>query len=414
MIRPGLLLTAVATVTVPGLLAMMAVLGHEHVAAEAGAAAVALDGAPLSGPSPLASATTPAPVRHEVAGVQGVSGTPQTVLGTVTTGQQAMGLRLLDLAANASLATSYQGTELSSQSGIGGSVTMTSKIWHKAGGPTLVETSDGTASATAPPAGVAVVSSDAASGSPEGVFGVTKDLVAQLGKHYLAVYWGTGSVTGRPASVIELYRSDGSLAARYWLDNRTLLPLGREVFGTTGNVISDDSFVQIRFGPFILPRIGNTSVSLSQFQQAGPSTWLTASSPAKFVTALGRQGWRMPATPPGGLPLYTAASANTANGEVVDLEYTDGLYVVSLFMQRGTLAADMPGWQPVKVAGQLAYVSGHSVTWAGPGFVYTVIADAPPRTVAQIVQAMPGGSPGILARFGRGFARLARMMDPFG
>ena len=55
--RHGLLLTAVATVTVPGLLAMLAVVGHEHVAVEAGVnAAAALDGTPLSGPSPVAPA----------------------------------------------------------------------------------------------------------------------------------------------------------------------------------------------------------------------------------------------------------------------------------------------------------------------------------------------------------------------
>ena len=53
--RHGLLLTAVATVTVPGLLAMLAVVGHEHVAAEAGVSApAALDGTPLSGPFPVA------------------------------------------------------------------------------------------------------------------------------------------------------------------------------------------------------------------------------------------------------------------------------------------------------------------------------------------------------------------------
>jgi len=39
--RHGLLLTAVATVTVPGLLAMLAVVGHEHVAVEAGVNAAA-------------------------------------------------------------------------------------------------------------------------------------------------------------------------------------------------------------------------------------------------------------------------------------------------------------------------------------------------------------------------------------
>lgn len=420
MTRHGLLLTAVATVTVPGLLAMMAVLGHEHVATEAGTTAVALDGPPLSGPSPVASVPVPAAVHRGLAGMQGASRAPETVFSSVTTGQRALGMRLLDLAANASLTTSYQGTELISQSGIAGGVTMTSQVWHKAGGPTLVETSDGTAPAVARrsaarSAGVAVASSDPASGSPEGVFGVTKNLVALLGKHYIGVYWGSGSVAGRPASVVELYRSNGSVAARYWLDSRTLVPLRRELYDTSDNVISEDSFVRVRFGPFVLPRIGNAGASPPHSsRQAQPSAWVAASSPTKFLTALASQGWRVPSAAPGGLPLYAAAATQTASGEIVALEYTDGLYVVSLFMQRGTLAPDMPGWQPVNVAGQQAYVSGHSVTWTGPGFVYTVIGDAPPQTVTQIVRTMQGGPPGILARLARGFVRLAHMMNPFG
>ena len=99
--RHGLLLTAVATVTVPGLLAMLAVVGHEHVAAETGASAAALDGAPPSGPFPVAPATARAIVRDNVAGVQGASGTPVTVLSRVTAGQQVMGMRLLTGAASA-------------------------------------------------------------------------------------------------------------------------------------------------------------------------------------------------------------------------------------------------------------------------------------------------------------------------
>jgi MucB/RseB N-terminal domain len=408
--RHGLLLTAVVTVTVPGLLAMMAVLGHEHDSVEASVSA-ALEGAPLSGPFPVAPTTARAAVRDNVAALQGAAGTPLTVLSRQTTGQQAAGMHLLDLAADATLATSYQGTELVSQSGVGGSVKLVSQVWHEGGGTTLVETSDGAISAATQPvaanaAGTAVASSDAPNGSPEGVFGVTKDLVRQLGKHYVAVYEGHGSVAGKPASVVELYRFDGSLAARYWLDRQTMVPLRRDLYDTSDNVISEDSFVTVRFGA-LTPQ--------PQAAQPAKSAWVTAAVPATFVTSLTGQGLQVPATLPGGLPLYAAASTKTTSGEIVDLEYSDGLYVVSLFMERGTLAADMPGWQQVRVAGQQAYVSGHSVTWAGPGVVYTVIADAPPQTVKQVVEALPrSGSPGVLDRLGRGFLRLARVINPFG
>jgi sigma-E factor negative regulatory protein RseB len=298
-----------------------------------------------------------------------------------------------------------------------GSVKMVSQVWHNGGGSTLVETSSDTTPAAAPVRADAgsVANSDPVSGSPEGVFGVTKGLVAQLGKHYIAVYWGSGSVVGRPTSVVELYRVNGSVAARYWLDSRTLVPLRRELFGTSHNVISEDSFVHIRFGAFTPPRRASAAASPSRSAgQAQPSSWVTAPSPARFLTALTRKGWQVPAVLPGGLPLYAAASTNTSSGEIVALEYTDGLYVVSLFMQRGTLTPDMAGWRRVNVAGKQAFVSGHSVTWAEPGFVYTVIADAPPQTVTQLVQTMPGGTPGVFGRLGRGFVRLAQVINPFG
>jgi sigma-E factor negative regulatory protein RseB len=131
-------------------------------------------------------------------------------------------------------------------------------------------------------------------------------------------------------------------------------------------------------------------------------------------SALAAQGWHVPGTLPGGLPLYAAASTSTASGKVVDLEYSDGLYTVSLFAQRGDLAASLPGWQPVTVDGQRVFAAGHSVTWSGLGYVYTVIADAPPQTVTQVVGAVPDSEPpGLLDRLGRGLGRLAGMVNPF-
>jgi sigma-E factor negative regulatory protein RseB len=75
----------------------------------------------------------------------------------------------------------------------------------------------------------------------------------------------------------------------------------------------------------------------------------------------------------------------------------------------------MAGWRQVDVAGQQAFVSGHSVTWSGLGFVYTMIADAPPQTMTQVVAALPRSDPpGVLSRLGRGFVRLAHVINPFG
>ena len=97
-----------------------------------------------------------------------------------------------------------------SQSGVDGSVKMISQVWHQGGGLTLVETSAGTTMAAAAARGLRCGRSDPVSDSPEGVFGVTKSLVALLSQHYVAVYRGRGAAVGRAATVVELDRFDGS------------------------------------------------------------------------------------------------------------------------------------------------------------------------------------------------------------
>jgi sigma-E factor negative regulatory protein RseB len=417
MRRPGLLLTAAATVTVPGVLALLAILGHDHGAAALADAADAADPAGLAGQA-AASAwpSDPFPVTPSVR--------HGTVDGSLTPAQLALGTTLLDKAAAAGLTTSYQGVEVVSQAGVTGGVTITSQVWHRGDGATVMRTSARAASTTS-----RVTVSYTDDGSPAGVFGLTSALVTQLAKNYVTAYLGSGNAAGRPAAVINVYRLNGSLAARYWLDKQTMVPLRRELFDTTAQVIDEDNFTQVRFGAaaqravgikFASPRFTSTKaaaqVAGSGAQPQSASAWVSAGSPARFLAGLSSKGWRLPATLPGGLPLYGAAWTSSGGSQVADLEYSDGLYVVSLFVQRGTLGSGMTGWRELSLAGQRVYVSGHSIAWAGTGLVYTMIADAPPATVAQDVSAVPDSSPppGLLARLGRGLDRLAQLANPFG
>ena len=234
-------------------------------------------------------------------------------------------------------------------------------------------------------------------------------MLALLGQHYVAVYRGTGAADGRVAAIVEVYRFDGTLAARYWLDSRTMVPLRREVFDSSDELVSDDAFVKVRIGA-----LAGHPAATAASTASGPA-WVTVSSPASLLASLAGQGWQLPATLSGTLPLYAASWSGSGSGQVTDLEYSDGLNVISLFVQRGTLAASMPGWRPMSLDGRHVYVSGHSVTWAGHGLVYTMIADAPPATVTAAVTGLPdGGQPGLVDRLKRGADRLAHLVDPFG
>jgi sigma-E factor negative regulatory protein RseB len=402
----GLLVSAVVTVTIPGVLAVFAILGHEHAVTgtEAVSASALADESAL-GPLPLAPASTNLALRNSVAGVQRTSGSPVTVFSDLAASQQASAMRLLVQAASAGQATSYQGVEVTSQSGVDGNVTVVSQVWHQDGGLTLIRTSNG---------GTPVVSYDTGDRSPAGVFGVTSAQVSLLGNHYVAAYRGVGTASGRPARIVEVYRFDGSLAARFWLDTRTQVPLRREDFDAASKLVSDEWFSQVQFGPLTVSPAAPTTEGPALASSPESAAWVAAGSPVTVVATLAKRGVRLPGTLLAGLPLYAAAWSGTGAGQVTDLEYSDGLSVISLFVQRGTLAASMGGWQPVSLDGYRVYVSGHSVTWAGRGEVYTMIADAPPQTVAEAVSALPvGEQPGLADRLGRGFDRLAHLVDPF-
>jgi sigma-E factor negative regulatory protein RseB len=102
---------------------------------------------------------------------------------------------------------------------------------------------------------------------------------------------------------------------------------------------------------------------------------------------------------------------------VLDLGYSDGLAVVSLFEQRGQLAAELAGWRKTTVAGRVIFVAEpdqRSMTWSSRGMVYTLMADAPAQTVEAVVGVLPHDGPaGFWKRMSRGLVRLASWANPF-
>jgi sigma-E factor negative regulatory protein RseB len=404
--RSPLALAAALAVAVPGLL--VSACSSQSGTSPAGGDAVSAAGrAAAAGKAPVA-ARRPATVRA---------------------------VRLLAQAAQAAIVTSYQGQEILTRWSQGGGSVLVSSIWHVSGGQTVTQTTADGASLSSQ----SYLSSDTDGQSPEGVLGVTAPLVQLLESHYVVAYAGTGSADNRTAQVVEAWRADGSIAARFWLDDATKLPLEREVFDTAAHVIGQDVFIDVSFtapgglGPAapggkansVVPPEASRAPAGSPQQAAAASAGARVSAPQapwtnplsrRQLLALRSRGWLVPAALPGGLSLFTGAETQADSGAVLDLGYSDGLSMVSVFEQRGKLPATLPGWRKIKTGGHVVFTlpDQRLLTWSGHGIVFTVVADAPSQSVDAAVGALPHDGPtGFWKRMSRGLVRVASWVNPF-
>ena len=343
--------------------------------------------------------------RHGTASLSGASAAmEQSAPSGLTRPPQhgASSVRLLSQAAKACQTISYQGEEMLSDWGQAGPATSVMEVWHASGGVTMahpVQAAPGW-SGEVPHivAPASYLGGQALIGSV--MLGMSQRLAALLSANYQVAAVGWGRVAGRRARVITA-RRDGRLAARIWLDKATTLPLRRETFDGHGHVVSVASFMALTLGNGAAEALAGTV----------PRQWVTA-RPAR----LRAEGWPLPGPLPDGLALLSAREGNTATGPVVDLDYSDGLSLVSVFLQRGHLKYRPPGWWRMTLGGSPVYADdseGQMFVWPAQGFVYTLVAAAPPQTVAQVAAALPhNGSPGLLARLGHGLHRLVTWLIP--
>jgi sigma-E factor negative regulatory protein RseB len=260
-----------------------------------------------------------------------------------------------------------------------------------------------------------------------------------LERSYDAVLVGRAVVIGRAADVVEVRRADGSTAARLWLDHRSGLTLRRDVLDPSGAAVRTSRFVELTIaatappaaapsGPVVSrtapslpvpsPPAGFAPGSAPPLRAAYPARWSPPFGPAA-IARLRRAGWPIPAALPHGLVLTSARRTVGDGPPALHLRYTDGLATVSLFTERGSLDASRLGtWQAAEVGGRRVRVRPglpQQVVWAGPGVVYTMVADAPTLTVAAVVAALPAARPtggGVFGRLARGLDRMASWLNP--
>ena len=285
----------------------------------------------VAGPCLLVSGCTDRPARAAPRPPDG----PAAELKPTAPQDGGPGLKLLQEAASAGSNVSYQGVEMVSSMGVNGNSTVVANVWHRSGGDTLVQSAAAGTMASAAPA---ELSDDTDSQAPEGVLGLTGQLVALLGSNYDLAYTGTSSADNRPALMVEAVREDGSLAARFWLDSATKLPLRREVFDARAHLVGEDVFINLD------RRLGRGSAH----RHATAAQQLTAVD----VTQMRARGWPVPGQLPGRLTLFEAGQTSTSSGTVLDLGYSDGLFAVSIFVQRGNLAPKLAGYHKITLDGR--------------------------------------------------------------
>ncbi|HEV2452606.1 MAG TPA: hypothetical protein VGS62_11855 [Streptosporangiaceae bacterium] len=258
-------------------------------------------------------------------------------------------------------------------------------------------------------AGTVMVDVRHVGGQPsDAVFGITPKLLPLLDAHYAVTYLGTGTAEGRRAWIVEALRGDGTVAAKFWVDSVTNLPLRRQVFLSGSQPVSQDALTGLK--------VGTPGSGVGQARLATPKPWSDRLGPAQLAN-LQATGWPVPGPRSAGLDLLEATQSVTAAGKVVDLSYSDGLSVVSLFLQRGQLPAVLSGWQRIRLDGDRVYVRDPAqpdLTWSASGYVFTVVADAPAPVVTAMVNTLPHDrSPGFWGRMKRGLKRLLSWVDPF-
>jgi sigma-E factor negative regulatory protein RseB len=301
-------------------------------------------------------------------------------------------LQLMTKAARACRTSAFTGVEDARWWGPAGLRVWLGRIWHRPGAATIDQPLDSADGQSAVGPGLSTV--------------ISGQQLAQLRLGFELFYEGTATSGDRRADVVAIDRPDGTLAAKYWLDAATGLPLRRQLFDGHAHVVSDISITSLQTGPQAV-RDMPVAASAVAMQELGPPG----------VSALRAKGWPLPDELPGGLMLVGAGQAALRSGPVVGLTYSDGLSVISLFVQRGVLTPMERGWRRLALGSHDVYAldpDDQSIVWTGDGYVFAMSAQAPSAALDLALSALPhSGEPGFWGRLERGFRRLASSANPF-
>ena len=212
-------------------------------------------------------------------------------------------------------------------------------------------------------------------------------VVHLLAAHYRLGGWSDGRAAGRPTAVVQASRPDGTVAARWWVDDATGLQLAQQTFDPAGDLLVSAGFAAVEVSPPAADLVLHP-VDAASAPSPGPPTTSTALTLSN-APQLSRAGWSCEERL-AGLALVRLRSDGATEPGAVHLVYSDGVSTLTVHEQRGSLAAGPDGssWDTGLGAWTRTGPS-NLASWQSGDRVFTVATDGAASLLAAAVGSLP-------------------------
>lgn len=190
---------------------------------------------------------------------------------------------------------------------------------------------------------------------------------------------GQGTVAGRPAAILAVQPMDPyRYGYRLWLDLATAMPLKIQMREESGAVLEQILFTEIRMPESIPDASLEPSLNTEGFKMM---TGAAVPTGEEMPTA----EWRAADLPDGFmLTMVKSKYAPGAEMPTEQLVYSDGLAVVSVFIESAQIEGGSPG-------GASSMGAANAFTTSLDGHLITAVGEVPVRTVQRIAQSTAPG-----------------------